>query len=758
MEIKLKSLHALIFLFISGSLFGESFPLDTLHIQESNWFFHPKIRLSDDTETKKEPKIGCRLFEQKDPSPECQGLKSNPDFLKQKSNILNSKPILLPHIWKNLPNYSSDPHLIGQMGIYAFPIPKGFLNQHHIEAKDEVYSSFFLWAERADHSFELICKTGNPSLDSEKARDLYQLQECAIPDETNILWLEVANWQHHLAGFHKPFLISNDVSIGFQLNKAIVMLVFGAFIMSSIFNWILFYYRRKLWANFWFGCFTASVSFHYLILSRTIEIYFPQTSLGWLILKIQFFTFILSAVFFNYYIFKFFHNTKMIKVVHFFGTLTSLECIFILITPVYYASIMRPFLHITLLLFSIFMLYSIYSSYKSSLPQDKYKPLGTIYVSIFLFFTIINDLAITNDLIDSWRVLPLGIFVFLIGHTSLLARENAEGWVHSENLYNALQRESKIKDNILKAKNQLESEKYTIEENISILNEDYQKSLTQLSEAKTVYNETREDLERITDFLIQTSKSSEIGEMVSGLSQEIETPLNHIESARLDEREQTTFLRTYLLKFIPMGPEGLDFKKTLDEKISSILENNEKIKLAIKNISEITHSMKSISSNDVELSMAELKEIISESLTILGSKLKSIQVSTEMDANPITIKCKRSQISQVVINLLNNACDAIREKQENEGGQFQGKIRIKCGEDSSKLKYCIIEDNGYGVPENIRNKVFETFFTTKSIGVGTGLGLSMVQKIIQNHKGILKLEESSLLGGAKFTIYFNSDH
>jgi len=107
------------------------------------------------------------------------------------------------------------------------------------------------------------------------------------------------------------------------------------------------------------------------------------------------------------------------------------------------------------------------------------------------------------------------------------------------------------------------------------------------------------------------------------------------------------------------------------------------------------------------------------------------------------LMCDRNRITQVIINILTNARDAMPNG---------GKITIRTDYDSSKdLLLLQIADTGHGIPTEIREKIFEPFFTTKPAGLGTGLGLSIIKSIVGAHGGDVELE-SSAADGTVFTV------
>ena len=107
------------------------------------------------------------------------------------------------------------------------------------------------------------------------------------------------------------------------------------------------------------------------------------------------------------------------------------------------------------------------------------------------------------------------------------------------------------------------------------------------------------------------------------------------------------------------------------------------------------------------------------------------------------------------MNLLANGADAIREKEttmRDAGDAFSGKLRITATGESPEAFQLTIEDNGPGIPEALRAKILAPFFTTKEVGKGTGLGMPIVMRVLQNHGLKLEIGDSEALGGAKLTI------
>jgi signal transduction histidine kinase len=103
-------------------------------------------------------------------------------------------------------------------------------------------------------------------------------------------------------------------------------------------------------------------------------------------------------------------------------------------------------------------------------------------------------------------------------------------------------------------------------------------------------------------------------------------------------------------------------------------------------------------------------------------------------------------MGQVFINLTTNACDAVRAAPDGR----RGVVRISLGMESGAV-VVHVDDNGPGVPEALRNRIFDRYFTTKDVGKGTGRGLDICRSIVEQHGGEIAVGDSPL-GGGRFTV------
>lgn len=214
--------------------------------------------------------------------------------------------------------------------------------------------------------------------------------------------------------------------------------------------------------------------------------------------------------------------------------------------------------------------------------------------------------------------------------------------------------------------------------------------------------------------LIAASKMSTLGEMSSGIAHEINTPLAAI-----------TMLASQMKEIAEDTPVNTDLLKSHAEKIEN----------TVQKIAKIVSSLKSFSRNANTDPFIDFKakDLLNDTLPLCQERfvLQGIHIDIQMQNEQINLQGRPSQLSQVIINLLNNAFDAIVELSDKW-------IRIEIKEDAENV-FITVTDSGPGIPPHVQNKMFQPFFTTKEMGKGTGIGLSISRNILKAHKGELTL-------------------
>ena len=243
--------------------------------------------------------------------------------------------------------------------------------------------------------------------------------------------------------------------------------------------------------------------------------------------------------------------------------------------------------------------------------------------------------------------------------------------------------------------------------------------------------------EQLSQQLIGASRLAELGEMSTGFAHEINTPLQIINS-------EQSLMKMNLEELKEAG----QLKKS--EPLDEIEDSMEQIKLQISRCSKITQQiLKFGRQREPDRHNVDIRSFIPEvtDMVVKKASVHGISVNQNVAEDTASVYGDTSQLQQVLLNLFNNAMDAIIDQHGTSGGE----LSIEAGPKGNGNVEIRVTDNGSGIsPENL-SKIFSPFFTTKPVGKGTGLGLSVCYGIIDKMGGTM--EATSEKGvGTTFTI------
>ena len=236
--------------------------------------------------------------------------------------------------------------------------------------------------------------------------------------------------------------------------------------------------------------------------------------------------------------------------------------------------------------------------------------------------------------------------------------------------------------------------------------------------------------------LIQAGKMTTLGVMAAGMAHEINQPLNVIQVCA-----------DFFLKMLRKGQkiEAEDLKTMAND----IVTNVERASGVIKHVRDFARQSEPVSSR------VNINDPINDVFKVLGHQLKvhDVELELELDPDVPDIFAEHNRLEQVFINLVSNAIDAMDEKGNRpEISDKEKRLTIKSFAENGHV--CIkVTDTGVGMSEEVKNKIFEPFYTTKKVGKGTGLGVSISYGIIQDYKGSIEIE-SEIGKGTTFTLTF----
>lgn len=246
------------------------------------------------------------------------------------------------------------------------------------------------------------------------------------------------------------------------------------------------------------------------------------------------------------------------------------------------------------------------------------------------------------------------------------------------------------------------------------------------------------DIREVKDLqqsLIHAARLAAIGEMALGIVHDVNNPLNVISmcSEIMDKSLKLLHPQTGT----PMG---------------DLLGRTQDIMRATESINKLVTHLRNFSRGVAESrEVIDLHQSIGDAIFLVGSKIKKerVIVRSEVESEEYFTRGRANQLEQVFANLFSNACDAMAGSEERVIS-----IGIEpCVRDSAYYWKCSVHDTGCGIPKELQQDVFGSFFTTKSEGEGTGLGLSIVRGIVKDHGG--DIEVMSQPGrGTTFSVYF----
>jgi len=272
----------------------------------------------------------------------------------------------------------------------------------------------------------------------------------------------------------------------------------------------------------------------------------------------------------------------------------------------------------------------------------------------------------------------------------------------------------------------------------------------QKQKANKVLETTLRNLKSTQSQLIQSEKMASLGELTAGIAHEIQNPLNFVNNFSEVNKELLEELKGQRSKV-----KGERNEQVETELLNDIEENEEKINHHGKRADAIVKGMLQHSrSGSMQKELTDINALADEYLRLayhafqagMRAKDKSsnavpiaIGIKTDLDPDLPLVDVVPQEFGRVLLNLINNGFQAIDEKAKKGVQGYKPELVV-----STRLDYhfiqIIIADNGPGIPNEIKDKIFQPFFTTKPTGSGTGLGLSLSYDIIKAHGGEIKVK------------------
>lgn len=396
------------------------------------------------------------------------------------------------------------------------------------------------------------------------------------------------------------------------------------------------------------------------------------------------------------------------------------------------------------------------------------KDLNVIIIAFVLYFTLMipRTLLLAFDISILWaeyQITPQIAIIFITTGYSIYLAKNIASTNH--------QLKNQLEENEILAREKqklVEGKKEELEKEV----------LARTAELNESYELLKDSMEKLTaaqDQLVQQEKLASLGQLTAGIAHEIKNPLNFvnnfsevslelIEEARDEVRQGTVDWGPGSEKSpfeggaeVPDGTEAGDVAISAnDEAPSLILEILDDIEANLRKIHEhgtradgIVKSMLLHSrGGDGKMELTALNLLIKEYVNLAfhgmraGKNTINVDIDLQLDNSIGEVPLITEDFSRVILNLCNNAFDAMREKINSElniqNSKFFPKLTVRTKLVDGKV-VIEIEDNGPGIPEEIKDKILQPFFTTKKGTDGTGLGLSITNDIIKAHGGTIDI-------------------
>ncbi len=272
-------------------------------------------------------------------------------------------------------------------------------------------------------------------------------------------------------------------------------------------------------------------------------------------------------------------------------------------------------------------------------------------------------------------------------------------------------------------------------------NEEIVQQKEEIESQRDDLEKTLSDLKATQTQLIQSEKMASLGELTAGIAHEIQNPLNFVNNFSEVNLEMLKELQAENLK-----PKAEQDEQTANELISDLIANEEKINHHGRRADSIVKGMLEHSRSatgqkeptDINLMADEFLRLSHHGLRAKDKSFNA-EVVTHLAAGLPKVNAIPQDIGRVLLNLFNNAFYAVNQKQKSLGGNYKPEVSVSTSTENGQV-IIKVKDNGIGIPDAIKEKIMQPFFTTKPTGEGTGLGLSLTyDMVVKGHGGNIQV-------------------
>ena len=272
-----------------------------------------------------------------------------------------------------------------------------------------------------------------------------------------------------------------------------------------------------------------------------------------------------------------------------------------------------------------------------------------------------------------------------------------------------------------------------------------EETIEELEQKRIAVEDALKNLKATQEQLIQQEKLASLGQLTAGIAHEIQNPLNFVNNFS----EVSIELVDEMNEALAAGSwqSAVEIANDIKQNMEKINHHGQRAATIVKSM--LQHSR----SSSGKMTPTDLNALIREYVNLsyhgmrAGKDPINVSIELDLDKNMGQVPLIVEDFSRVIVNICNNAFDAMRSVETQHAASLL--VRTKKHSDSIVIE---IEDNGPGIPDEIKDKILQPFFTTKKGTQGTGLGLSITHDIVKAHGGEISIE-SQPGSGARFIIH-----
>jgi signal transduction histidine kinase len=520
--------------------------------------------------------------------------------------------------------------------------------------------------------------------------------------------------------------LGNNLLIGIYAGLMIVMFLYNLFIFFSVKDRSYIYYVTYIGMVFITQLSHYSIPFQYI---------WPENT--WLQLRSLIIFPTLSGIMGILFMREFLHvkkdkHPKYNAIIWLLVWVYIFVLIIMLLNQLHMAYKILQFAAVIVSLFMLFTAIDLFR--KGSRPAGFFLISWTFFLAGIVLF-ILKDIGVLPFNLFTQFSMPIGsaievtLLSFALGdRINILKKEKEKS--QAEALRISLENEKLIKE-----------QNVILEQKVNERTIELQQALKNLKDAQTQ--------------LVDQEKMASLGQLTAGIAHEINNPINFVTSNVSPLKRDIAMINQLIDDIETIAVKEENTADERQQQINNLKSNidldylREEINFLLKGIgegagrtAEIVKSLRIFSRLDEDaIKKADVVEGIESTIIIINNQLNKINIEKNFTGNRI-IDCYPGKLNQVFLNLLTNAIYAVKQKFGSEEG---GLISISSKSDDNFV-YLSFKDNGIGMDENTQKHIFEPFFTTKPVGEGTGLGMSIVFKTIEQHKGGITLHSTPGIG------------